>query len=143
MPACSTRARRITSACGTGRARPRLPATRSMPRSRCVAATAVSYCRLHAAAIDRDNPREGTVWIVEDLEEQTRIRDELWNAQRDLEATFAAANVGIVLIRGRRIVRANPVSRRCSAIARTAARPLGAPLLYLGCGFGPPARSTR
>ena len=66
------------------------------------------YCRLHAAAIDRDNPREGTVWIVEDLEEQTRIRDELWNAQRDLEATFAAANVGIVLIRGRRIVRANP-----------------------------------
>ena len=72
-----------------------------------------------AAAIDRDNPREGTVWIVEDLEEQTRIRDELWNAQRDLEATFAAANVGIVLIRGRRIVRANPVSRRCSAIART------------------------
>ncbi len=66
------------------------------------------YCRLHAAAVDRDNPREGTVWIVEDLEEQTRIRDELWNTQRDLEATFAAANVGIVLIRERRIVRANP-----------------------------------
>ena len=66
------------------------------------------YCRLHAAAIDRDNPREGTVWIVEDLEEQTRIRDELWNAQRDLEATFAAANVGIALIRGRRVIRANP-----------------------------------
>ena len=66
------------------------------------------YCRLHAAAIDRDNPREGTVWIVEDLEEQTRIREELWSTQRDLEATFAAANVGIVLIRGRQIVCANP-----------------------------------
>ena len=63
------------------------------------------YCRLHAAAVDRDNPREGTVWIVEDLEEQTRIRDELWHTQRDLEATFAAANVGIALIRERRIVR--------------------------------------
>ncbi|MCK6406926.1 MAG: EAL domain-containing protein [Rhodocyclaceae bacterium] len=66
------------------------------------------YCRLHAAAIDRDNPRQGTVWIVEDLEEQTRVRDELWHAQRDLEATFAAAHVGIMLLRDRSIVRCNP-----------------------------------
>lgn len=66
------------------------------------------YCRLHATAIDPDNPREGTVWIVEDLEEQTRVRDELWNAQRDLDATFAAANVGIILVRDRRVIRCNP-----------------------------------
>jgi diguanylate cyclase (GGDEF)-like protein/PAS domain S-box-containing protein len=66
------------------------------------------HCRLHAAAVDRNNPRQGTVWIVEDLEEETRVRDELWAAQRDLEATFAAAHVGILLLRERRIVRCNP-----------------------------------
>ena len=66
------------------------------------------YCRLHATAVDAGNPREGTVWIVEDLEEQTRVRDELWNAQRDLDATFAAANVGIILVRDRRVIRCNP-----------------------------------
>jgi diguanylate cyclase (GGDEF)-like protein/PAS domain S-box-containing protein len=66
------------------------------------------HCRLHAAAIDRENPRGGTVWIVEDLEEQTRIKDALWDTQRDLEATFAAAHVGILLLRDRQIVRCNP-----------------------------------
>ncbi|MFC5302416.1 EAL and GGDEF domain-containing protein [Azospira restricta] len=66
------------------------------------------YCRLYAAAIHREAPREGTIWIVEDLEEQTRIKDELWDTQRDLEATFAAAQVGIMLLRDRRIVRNNP-----------------------------------
>ncbi|MBK9445057.1 MAG: EAL domain-containing protein [Betaproteobacteria bacterium] len=66
------------------------------------------YCRLHAAAVDRENPRGGTVWIVEDLEEQTRIKDALWDAQRDLEATFAAAHVGILLLRDRQIIRSNP-----------------------------------
>ena len=66
------------------------------------------HCRLHAAAIDQENPRAGTVWIVEDLEEQTRIKDELWDTRRDLEATFAAAHVGIMLLRDRLIVRCNP-----------------------------------
>ena len=66
------------------------------------------HCRLHAAAIDRDHPRGGTVWIVEDLEEQTRIKDELWDTQRDLEATFEAAHVGIMLLRDRHIIRCNP-----------------------------------
>ena len=66
------------------------------------------HVRLHAAAIDRSKPRDGTVWIVEDLEEQTRIRDVLWETQRDLEATFSAANVGIMLLRERVIVRCNP-----------------------------------
>ncbi|MDQ5903785.1 MAG: hypothetical protein QG592_1317 [Pseudomonadota bacterium] len=66
------------------------------------------HCRLHAAAIDRDNPRGGSVWIVEDLEEQTRVKEALWDSQRDLEATFAAAHVGILLLRDRKIIRCNP-----------------------------------
>ncbi len=66
------------------------------------------YCRLHAAAINRDNPREGTIWIVEDIEEQTRVKEALWDTQRDLEATFDAAHVGILLLRERIIVRNNP-----------------------------------
>lgn len=66
------------------------------------------HCRLHAAAIDRDNPRGGSVWIVEDLEEQTRVKEALWDSQRDLEATFAAAHVGILLLRDRQIIRCNP-----------------------------------
>ncbi|HEX5802799.1 MAG TPA: EAL domain-containing protein [Azospira sp.] len=66
------------------------------------------FCRLHAAAIHRDSPREGTIWIVEDIEEQTRVKEELWDTQRDLEATFDAAHVGIMLLRDRVIVRNNP-----------------------------------
>ncbi|MBW7900922.1 MAG: EAL domain-containing protein [Rhodocyclaceae bacterium] len=65
-------------------------------------------CRLHAAAIHRDNPREGTIWIVEDIEEQTRVKAALWDTQRDLEATFDAAHVGILLLRDRTVVRNNP-----------------------------------
>jgi len=66
------------------------------------------HCRLHAAAIDSENPRGGSVWIVEDLEEQTRLKEALWDTRRDLEATFAAAHVGIMLLRDRLVVRNNP-----------------------------------
>lgn len=89
---------------------------------RCRDGTSI-HCRLHAAAIDRDNPRNGTVWIVEDLEEQNRVRDELWDTQRDLEATFAAANVGILLLRERVIVRSNP--RMCEMLGYRAEEMFG------------------
>lgn len=69
---------------------------------------ATVHCRLHATAVDSDNPRGGSVWIVEDIEEQMRLKDVLWDTQRDLEATFAAAHVGIMLMRDRVVVRNNP-----------------------------------
>ena len=82
---------RSTSACGTWARKALLagdPFDAEIPMRR--RDGGLIYCRLHARRSIRDNPREGTVWIV-GTSKSRRIRDELWNAQRDLEATFAAA----------------------------------------------------
>ncbi|HEX7054758.1 MAG TPA: EAL domain-containing protein [Burkholderiales bacterium] len=64
-------------------------------------------CRMIAKAIDPANPRQGTVWIVEDITERKRHADEVARLLREQEAILGTASIGIVFVKDRRIVRCN------------------------------------
>jgi len=63
--------------------------------------------RMIAKAIDPQNTQQGTIWIVEDITERKRHRDELDRVLREQEAILGTAAVGIVFVRDGRIVRCN------------------------------------
>jgi len=63
--------------------------------------------RMIAKALDTANPRQGTVWIVEDITEKRRHADEVARLLREQEAILASASVGIVFVKDRRVVRCN------------------------------------
>jgi PAS domain S-box-containing protein len=56
---------------------------------------------------DPENPREGTVWIVEDRSERRRAEQHLKRARDELTAIFENASVGIVFTRNRTILHCN------------------------------------
>ncbi len=63
--------------------------------------------RMIAKAIDPENPRQGTVWIVEDITERKRAADEVNRLLREQDAIFETASIGIAFVRERRILRCN------------------------------------
>jgi diguanylate cyclase (GGDEF)-like protein/PAS domain S-box-containing protein len=65
------------------------------------------WCRLSAKAVDPARPQEGTIWITEDVTEQRRLQRAIEASQRELEAIFDNAAVGIVFIRDHAVVRCN------------------------------------
>ncbi len=63
--------------------------------------------RMIAKAISTSDPRQGTVWIVEDVTERRRHGDDVARLLREQEAIFETASIGIVFVRERRVVRCN------------------------------------
>jgi diguanylate cyclase (GGDEF)-like protein/PAS domain S-box-containing protein len=63
--------------------------------------------RLVAKALDRGNPQQGTVWIVEDITDKRRYADEMARLLREQQAILGTASMGIAFVRERRIVRCN------------------------------------
>ncbi len=63
--------------------------------------------RMIAKAIDPENPRQGTVWIVEDITERKRAADEVNRLLREQDAIFETASIGIAFVRERHILRCN------------------------------------
>ena len=63
--------------------------------------------RMIAKAIDPDNPRQGTVWILDDITERKRAADEVNRLLREQDAILETASIGIAFVRERHIVRCN------------------------------------
>jgi diguanylate cyclase (GGDEF)-like protein/PAS domain S-box-containing protein len=65
------------------------------------------WCRVSAKAVDPEQPRDGTLWIIEDIAEDRRIIDALEDRTRELSAIFDTASIGIALLRNRVFIRCN------------------------------------
>jgi diguanylate cyclase (GGDEF)-like protein/PAS domain S-box-containing protein len=65
------------------------------------------WCRVSAKAVDPEQPRDGTLWIIEDIAEGRRIIDALEDRTRELSAIFDTASIGIALLRNRVFIRCN------------------------------------
>ncbi|MBU0751897.1 MAG: EAL domain-containing protein [Gammaproteobacteria bacterium] len=65
------------------------------------------WCRMSAKAINPLRTQDGTIWITEDVTERRRLRQTIEQSQRELEAIFENAAVGIVFVRDRTILRCN------------------------------------
>ena len=63
--------------------------------------------RLIAKAIDPQNTKQGTVWIVEDITEKRRHADQIQHLLREQEAILGTASVGMVFLRERKVARCN------------------------------------
>ncbi|CAN0461148.1 unnamed protein product, partial [Phaeothamnion confervicola] len=61
--------------------------------------------RMIAKTINPGNPRQGTVWIVEDITERKRASDELNRLLREQEAILQTVSVGILFVKDRRVMR--------------------------------------
>ena len=58
-----------------------------------------------AKTINPGNPKQGTVWIVEDITERKRASDEVNRLLREQEVILQAVSVGILFVKDRRIMR--------------------------------------
>jgi len=65
------------------------------------------WCRVIAKASDPERTAQGTIWIIEDIEEKRAAQEKLTAALRDFESIMANASVCIVLTRDRKIQRYN------------------------------------
>ena len=65
------------------------------------------WCRVSAKAIDPEHPRDGTLWIIEDITEDRRIIEALESRTRELSVILDAALIGIALVRNRVFLRCN------------------------------------
>jgi diguanylate cyclase (GGDEF)-like protein/PAS domain S-box-containing protein len=63
--------------------------------------------RIIAKSISEDDPRRGTVWIVDDVTAARRHGDQVARLLREQEAIFDTASIGIVFVRDQRVVRCN------------------------------------
>ncbi|WP_038495021.1 sensor domain-containing protein [Janthinobacterium agaricidamnosum] len=68
---------------------------------------ALLWCRLHGRAIDPLNPRDGTVWIMEDISSHRRDADRLRRSMLEMQAVMDNAPLAIGFQRGKRILRYN------------------------------------
>ena len=71
------------------------------------------WCRVSAKAVDPEHPRDGTLWIIEDIAEDRLMIDALESSTRELSAILDTASAGIAVVRNRVFVRCN---RRCEEI---------------------------
>ncbi|MBV2235766.1 MAG: EAL domain-containing protein [Sterolibacterium sp.] len=65
------------------------------------------WARTSAKAIDPQQPANGTIWIITDITEERRVREELAEKTHELEAVFETSFVGIAVLRGENILRCN------------------------------------
>jgi len=65
------------------------------------------WCRVSAKAVDPEHPRDGTLWIIEDIAEDRLMIDALERSTRELSAILDTASVGIAVVRNRAFVRCN------------------------------------
>jgi diguanylate cyclase (GGDEF)-like protein/PAS domain S-box-containing protein len=65
------------------------------------------WCRVSAKAVDPEHPRDGTLWIIEDITGDRLIIEALENRTRELSAILDTASIGIALVRNRVFIRCN------------------------------------
>ncbi|HQR04578.1 MAG: EAL domain-containing protein [Proteobacteria bacterium] len=65
------------------------------------------WCRISAKAVDPAHPRQGTIWIMEDVTEDRLMQEALARSTRELTSIFESAMIGIAVLRQGRIVRCN------------------------------------
>ncbi|CAB1367823.1 sensor domain-containing protein [Denitratisoma oestradiolicum] len=65
------------------------------------------FCRISAKAVDPRYPRQGTIWIMEDVSEDRLIQDALDKSARELAGIFETSPIGITVVRNARVVRCN------------------------------------
>ena len=65
------------------------------------------WCRVSAKAVDPDHPRDGTLWIIEDIAEDRLMIEALEGSTRELSAILDTASTGIAVVRNRVFVRCN------------------------------------
>jgi diguanylate cyclase (GGDEF)-like protein/PAS domain S-box-containing protein len=65
------------------------------------------WARTSAKAIDPQHPPSGTIWIIADITEERRVREELAQKTHELEAVFETSFVGIAVLYEDRILRCN------------------------------------
>lgn len=65
------------------------------------------WCRVSARAVDPERPREGTLWIIEDISEDRMMIEALERTTAELSAILDTASVGIAVVRNRVFVRCN------------------------------------
>ena len=66
------------------------------------------WCQLRAKAVNPRNTAEGTIWIVEDISERRRVREEMQELLQRQQAILENASVGILFTRNGEIVHCNP-----------------------------------
>lgn len=71
------------------------------------------WARTSGKAIDPNNTRGGTIWIMADISEERAIREALTQATHELETVFETSIIGIAVFRERKILRCN---RRCEEL---------------------------
>jgi diguanylate cyclase (GGDEF)-like protein/PAS domain S-box-containing protein len=65
------------------------------------------WCRVSAKAVDPQRPRDGTLWIIEDITEDRLMLEALERSTRELSAILDTASMGIAVVRNRVFVRCN------------------------------------
>jgi diguanylate cyclase (GGDEF)-like protein/PAS domain S-box-containing protein len=65
------------------------------------------WCRVSAKAVDPHHPRDGTLWMIEDIAEDRLMIDALERSTRELSAILDTASAGIAVVRNRIFVRCN------------------------------------
>ncbi|MCX7156097.1 MAG: EAL domain-containing protein [Rhodocyclales bacterium] len=65
------------------------------------------WCRVSAKAVDPEHPRDGTLWIIEDIAEDRLMIEALEGSTRELSAILDTASAGIAVVRNRVFVRSN------------------------------------
>ncbi len=65
------------------------------------------WCRVSAKAVDPERPRDGTLWIIEDISDDKLMLEALERSTRELSAIFDTASIGIAVVRNRAFVRCN------------------------------------
>jgi len=65
------------------------------------------WCRVSAKAVDPEHPRDGTLWIIEDIAEDRLMVEALENRTLELSAILDTASIGIALLRNRVFIRCN------------------------------------
>jgi diguanylate cyclase (GGDEF)-like protein/PAS domain S-box-containing protein len=65
------------------------------------------WCRVYGRAIDPQNTANGTIWIVEDIDEPHRNERKLRRSVLEMQAIMDSAPLGIVFMRDNRILRYN------------------------------------
>ncbi|MCK9387393.1 MAG: EAL domain-containing protein [Sulfuritalea sp.] len=65
------------------------------------------WCRVSAKAVDPEHPRDGTLWIIEDISEDRMMIAALESSTRELATIFDTASLGIAVVRNRTFMRCN------------------------------------
>ncbi len=65
------------------------------------------WARTSAKAIDPQQPKEGTIWIIADTTREREVREELEQTTHELEAVFETSFIGIAVLHEGHILRCN------------------------------------